>query len=149
MIHTQIIKPILTCLSLGFLLLSSSMSHGADTNPLAYRPLPAPTKTETRQPGLLTQWLLLPLSLYTNTISRVDSDRCPSYPSCSQYAKEALQRHGVIPGLWLAIDRLIHERTEIHTNTHRIHLKDGTVRIPDQLDANDFWFFQPNQENPS
>lgn len=28
------------------------------------------------------------------------------YPSCSQYAREALERHGVLRGGWLAIRRL-------------------------------------------
>ena len=32
--------------------------------------------------------------------------QCRFYPSCSQYAFEALQNHGVIRGGWLAIKRL-------------------------------------------
>jgi hypothetical protein len=32
--------------------------------------------------------------------------RCGYAPSCSQYAAEALQRHGLVAGGWLAVRRL-------------------------------------------
>ncbi len=32
---------------------------------------------------------------------------CRFYPSCSNYALEALRRHGVIRGLWLAVKRIL------------------------------------------
>ncbi|HEY2817154.1 MAG TPA: membrane protein insertion efficiency factor YidD [Casimicrobiaceae bacterium] len=31
---------------------------------------------------------------------------CRFYPSCSDYAKEAVERHGVLRGIWLALCRL-------------------------------------------
>ncbi|MEO5333894.1 MAG: membrane protein insertion efficiency factor YidD [Magnetococcus sp. YQC-5] len=118
-----------------------------EKNPLAYRPLPTPRVERTTEATGVTQWLLFPLSLYSNTFSQVDGDRCPSFPNCSHYAREALTRHGVIPGIWLVVDRLIHERTEI-LREERVRLPDGSLRIPDTLNSNDFWFYQPNQENP-
>ncbi|MBF0440091.1 MAG: membrane protein insertion efficiency factor YidD [Magnetococcales bacterium] len=131
-------------------IIASQIAHADAENPLSYRPLPPLPEPQTQESNGLTQWLLFPLSVYSNTISRVDGDRCPSYPNCSHYAKEALQRHGIIPGVWLMIDRLIHEQTEIHSEA-RIQLKNGSLRIPDTLDSNDFWLrdpFQPKQENP-
>ena len=49
---------------------------------------------------------------YQNTASRVDGDRCPSYPSCSHYAVEALRHHGPFLGTTLTAGRLISEADE-------------------------------------
>ena len=31
---------------------------------------------------------------------------CRFYPSCSDYAREAIERHGAIRGVWLAVKRV-------------------------------------------
>ena len=56
-------------------------------------------------------WLLaLPLRLvvwlYQKLISPLLPPACRYYPSCSAYAAEALARHGVARGSWLALRRL-------------------------------------------
>ena len=33
-------------------------------------------------------------------------DNCRFYPSCSDYAREALERHGALRGTWLAVRRV-------------------------------------------
>jgi putative membrane protein insertion efficiency factor len=33
-------------------------------------------------------------------------NNCRFYPSCSDYARDALQRHGAIRGTWLAVRRI-------------------------------------------
>ena len=43
---------------------------------------------------------------YQRAISPLLGARCRFYPSCSQYALEAVQRHGSLRGGWLAIRRL-------------------------------------------
>lgn len=43
------------------------------------------------------QWLLSPLL----------GNSCRYYPSCSQYAVEAIERHGPWRGGWLALRRLL------------------------------------------
>ncbi|MBF0270981.1 MAG: membrane protein insertion efficiency factor YidD [Magnetococcales bacterium] len=117
-------------------------------NPLAYRPAtPQQHPPESDATNALTPWLLFPLSLYSHTISRVDGDRCPSHPNCSHYARQALQRHGPLTGLWLTIDRLIHERSEIEL-APQVRAEDGSTRLLDPLEANDFWLHQPWRENP-
>jgi hypothetical protein len=46
------------------------------------------------------------IRLYQLTIARWLGGRCRFYPSCSDYAIEALRRHGTIKGMVLTIRRL-------------------------------------------
>lgn len=55
---------------------------------------------------MLKSLLLLPIYLYRWVISPVLPVACRHYPTCSQYAIEALQRHGVIRGLKLSLCRV-------------------------------------------
>ena len=135
------------CLSLTLLILLAGQIVHADENPLAYHPLLASPDDRKQASDGLTRFFLFSLSVYSNNISRVDGNRCPSYPSCSLYARNALHRHGAIPGMWLTVDRLIHEHTEIHRHD-RIRLPDGSLRVPDTLNTNDFWFYKNYRENP-
>ena len=49
---------------------------------------------------------MLPIRLYRWIISPLLPPACRYYPSCSQYALEAIQKHGALRGLWLALSRL-------------------------------------------
>ena len=44
---------------------------------------------------------------YQLTLSRALPPSCRFYPSCSQYALEAVTRHGALKGTWLAARRLV------------------------------------------
>jgi uncharacterized protein len=44
--------------------------------------------------------------VYQRLISPVLPPSCRFYPSCSQYALEAVTRHGAFKGSWLAARRL-------------------------------------------
>jgi putative membrane protein insertion efficiency factor len=46
------------------------------------------------------------IRIYQWTVSPLLGPRCRFYPSCSQYALEAVQRFGVLKGGWLAVVRL-------------------------------------------
>ena len=48
-----------------------------------------------------------PIRLYQRWISPLLGPRCRYYPSCSAYAVEAVQRHGVLRGFLLAGWRLL------------------------------------------
>ncbi len=55
---------------------------------------------------LVKKILVLPLEVYQRVISPFLPHRCRFYPSCSEYAKDAILRHGVLRGGWLALRRL-------------------------------------------
>ncbi len=55
---------------------------------------------------LLTQILLIPIYFYRGVISPMLPPRCRFTPTCSQYAVEALKKHGPFKGLWLSVKRI-------------------------------------------
>ncbi len=53
-------------------------------------------------------WLLiLPIRFYQVAISPLMGPCCRFTPTCSEYARQALQKHGPIKGLWLAVRRIL------------------------------------------
>ncbi|MCX7163174.1 MAG: membrane protein insertion efficiency factor YidD [Betaproteobacteria bacterium] len=58
----------------------------------------------------MRSWLVFPLLLliraYQVAISPMTGSRCRFCPSCSEYSMEALSRHGLFGGLWLAARRI-------------------------------------------
>jgi putative membrane protein insertion efficiency factor len=53
------------------------------------------------------QLLVLPIRGYQRFISPALPPSCRFTPSCSAYAVEAITRHGVLRGSWLAARRLV------------------------------------------
>ncbi|RUT26814.1 membrane protein insertion efficiency factor YidD [Asaia sp. W19] len=56
---------------------------------------------------LVLSCLLTLLYLYRRYISPQLGTNCRFHPSCSAYAQEALQRHGVLRGLWFTLRRVL------------------------------------------
>lgn len=53
-------------------------------------------------------WLLMALiGTYRRLISPMLAPSCRFYPSCSQYALDAVKAHGALKGAWLATRRLL------------------------------------------
>ncbi|CAN5331194.1 hypothetical protein BH20ACT5_BH20ACT5_22040 [soil metagenome] len=51
--------------------------------------------------------LIAPIRFYQRWISPGFPSTCRFYPSCSSYAVESLQLHGVLKGSYLAVRRLL------------------------------------------
>jgi uncharacterized protein len=51
--------------------------------------------------------LILLIRAYRLALSPLLGQNCRFYPSCSQYAMEAIQNHGAVAGSWLALRRLL------------------------------------------
>ena len=60
-----------------------------------------------RRPSLLVRVLVGVLGVYRRWISPLLPPSCRFYPSCSAYAVEALQVHGVLRGTGLTLVRLL------------------------------------------
>ena len=58
--------------------------------------------------GAALRWLVvLPIRIYQRLLSPLLGQRCRYYPSCSEYAAQAIQRFGILRGLVLAGWRLL------------------------------------------
>jgi putative membrane protein insertion efficiency factor len=55
----------------------------------------------------LVQLFILPIKFYQRCISPLTPPSCRFTPTCSQYAVEALRKHGIFKGMYLAIRRLL------------------------------------------
>jgi uncharacterized protein len=51
--------------------------------------------------------VVLPIRVYQRLLSPLVGQRCKYYPSCSEYAAQAIQRFGILRGLVLAGWRLL------------------------------------------
>ncbi|WP_017624931.1 membrane protein insertion efficiency factor YidD [Nocardiopsis chromatogenes] len=58
------------------------------------------------RPRPLARVLIVPIRGYQRFISPLFPPVCRFYPSCSAYAVQALQEHGALRGLWLAVRRI-------------------------------------------
>jgi putative membrane protein insertion efficiency factor len=50
--------------------------------------------------------LILLVRIYQYALRPLLGARCRFYPSCSDYAREAIERHGAARGSWLATRRI-------------------------------------------
>ena len=54
------------------------------------------------------KWLLLKIIRgYQLLISPILGSNCRFYPTCSSYCIEAIERHGILCGLWLGCRRIL------------------------------------------
>jgi len=56
---------------------------------------------------MLSKILILLIKIYQNTISLLLPRSCRFAPSCSNYGKEAFQKHGFFKGFFLTAKRII------------------------------------------
>jgi putative membrane protein insertion efficiency factor len=77
---------------------------------------------------------------YQRFISVFDGDKCPMYPSCSQYCLQCLKKHGFLIGWIMTCDRLLHEPDEM--NRAPIIIINGKALAYDPVQANDQWWLK-------
>ena len=87
------------------------------------------------------------LTFFSEVISPVDGDRCPSYPTCAAYSKEAYQKHGAFIGTLMTVDRLFHEADEARFSpTVKVY---DEHRIYDPVSANEVWKRGDESKSPT
>ncbi len=84
------------------------------------------------------------LEFYQKHISAIDGNRCPMNPSCSEYARQAMKKHGPILGWIMTCDRLMRcgrsEKKIAPLVQIKVQTKEG-YQYSDPLENNDFWWF--------
>ena len=55
----------------------------------------------------MARLLILPICFYQKFISPLTPPSCRYTPTCSQYAVEALRKHGPLKGMYLAVRRIL------------------------------------------
>ncbi len=55
---------------------------------------------------LLQKILLMPIWVYQHCISPYTPASCRFTPTCSEYMRQAIVKHGALKGLWLGLKRL-------------------------------------------
>ncbi|MEJ2724372.1 MAG: membrane protein insertion efficiency factor YidD [Deltaproteobacteria bacterium] len=104
----------------------------------------SPSATEDKKDeSNIGTWLV---GLYRETVSKVDGDRCPSEPSCSEYSLQAFKKHGFFIGWMMTVDRLIHEGIE-ETKVSPVIFSRGKKKIYDPVENNDFWWYPGDRKN--
>jgi len=83
-----------------------------------------------------------------NSLSAVRRGVCPMHPSCSEYGRQAVRKHGFLVGWVMTMDRLLRcGRNEV-TQVQRVWVA-GDWKFYDPVDANDSWWYPgPGQHDP-
>ncbi len=55
---------------------------------------------------LMKKLFIWPIRLYQSAISPYLGSKCRYSPTCSQYMVEAIEKRGILTGLWLGIKRI-------------------------------------------
>lgn len=76
----------------------------------AHRPSPGDGARDTAlaeaRPSLGQKLFMGAIRVYQMTISRAMPPSCRFYPSCSEYALQAIAKHGILKGTWLGARRI-------------------------------------------
>ena len=102
-----------TARALGAAAVAAVLATGARAAPpwapAGWYSRPSQARQLTNPVAVVFDWAL---RAYRATAGRVDGSRCPSHPTCSAYAREAVARHGPITGWVLTAGRLLSEADE-------------------------------------
>jgi putative component of membrane protein insertase Oxa1/YidC/SpoIIIJ protein YidD len=83
-----------------------------------------------------------------NHLAAVRRGVCPMHPSCSEYSRQAVEKHGFTLGWTMAMDRLLRCGRDELRRAPRV-LVDGQWKYFDPLSANDHWWYSGGEDiNP-
>ena len=76
---------------------------------------------------------------YRSVVTPIDGPRCSHRPTCSAYAREALDRYGLVVGVWLTYDRLLRDARSSPVRLLPARLEAGRIVYLDPLTESTFW----------
>jgi hypothetical protein len=76
---------------------------------------------------------------YRSVLTPIDGPRCAHRPTCSVYSREALERYGLVVGVWLTYDRLLRDARSSSVRLLPVHLEGGRLVYLDPLTESAFW----------
>ena len=79
-----------------------------------------------------------------NSLSGVRGAQCPMFPSCSEYMRQAIEKHGAAKGWLMGTERLMRCGREDLRQVKTVRVN-GTVKIYDPLEHNDYWWADSSQ----
>lgn len=79
------------------------------------------------------------ISFYRSQIRPAIGARCTLYPSCSEYAEQALKTHGLWLGVPMIADRFVREPGVVSEADNPV-LRRGRIYFADPLCDHDWWF---------
>jgi putative membrane protein insertion efficiency factor len=85
------------------------------------------------------------ITFFQKVISPVDGPTCDFYPTCSAYARQALEKHGLFTGLTMANERANRNHSP---EGYELIFKYGRYYIYDPVENNDFWFAKGKDAAP-
>jgi putative membrane protein insertion efficiency factor len=74
--------------------------------------------------------------IYQQLVSTSQGDVCNFSPSCSQFGREALEKHGIIWGSLMTADRLMRCNPWAHTNLYSYYSGIKNSKIYDPIERN-------------
>ena len=93
-----------------------------------------------------TDWEADPLSLMVrfyrgplNHLSAVRYGECPMYPSDSEYSLQSIQKHGMLVGWIMTMDRLMRCGRDETRLSPQVFIN-GKWKTYDPVEKNDFWW---------
>jgi len=86
------------------------------------------------------------IRFYQNHLRTFKTSGCPSYPNCSEYAIQAINKHGAFWGTFIYVDRLFREVTTAGTPPF-VRYRGRNLHY-DPLEANDYWFGRQPGDRP-
>ena len=127
-----------TAIALFTVLLAIPLASAAnDSKP----PVDNPGKSSSLAARLTIEPLL---DLYQNHLTAFTVTQCPSWPNCSHYSRLSVRKHGAIMGIFMTVDRLMHEGAEIKQG-QKVFIKGKGLLVYDPLENNDYWWSEPQR----
>lgn len=88
-----------------------------------------------------------PILLYQRVLRAHWGYECAYHPSCSNYALQAIRKHGALVGSLMTFDRLQHEADEARTSP--LIVTGGRMKVHDPLENNDYWWYRRVHPGPA